>query len=221
MLAMWRSLSSMNVQAFSSISASIERNGSKSGRSTRRKSAAEAELFRSFTSDVENVPSRGGEGIRSKFNIDEEAQLLNKVKDIRDELKMIKTIFQTQREILECLSDFKAVVKDVDTRVKDVGRIDRYAYQTEEALKHLLDLKQKQANMQETHFLSIQNDQTAKQGQAITTFTIVTIVFAPLSFLTSFFAIEIEELARPMTLAFVLRIICESATQTVLQPIQH
>jgi hypothetical protein len=47
---------------------------------------------------------------------------------------MIKTIFQTQREILECLSDFKAIVKDVDTRVKDVGRIDRYAYQTEEAV---------------------------------------------------------------------------------------
>ncbi|KAL3477275.1 hypothetical protein BJX99DRAFT_226321 [Aspergillus californicus] len=79
----------------------------------------------------------------------------------------------------------------------------------------MLDLKQKQANAEEAHFLSVQNTESAKQGQAIMTFTIITIIFAPLSFLTSFFALEIVEFPK-LTVGFVLKIMFPVTAGVVL-----
>ena len=59
-------------------------------------------------------------------------------------------------------------------------------------LTHLLDLKQKHANAFEARFARDQAAFTGRQGQTIMVFTIVTIVFLPMSFIAAFFAIPIQ-----------------------------
>jgi hypothetical protein len=56
-----------------------------------------------------------------------------------------------------------------------------------------LDLKQKHANAFEARFARDQAALTARQGQTIMVFTIVTIIFLPLSFIAAVFAINIDE----------------------------
>jgi hypothetical protein len=60
----------------------------------------------------------------------------------------------------------------------------------------MLDLKQKHANAFEARFARDQAAGTARQSQTIMVFTIVTIIFLPLSFIASFFAININEFPR-------------------------
>jgi len=57
----------------------------------------------------------------------------------------------------------------------------------------MLDLKQKHANAFEARFARDQAAGTMRQGQTIMVFTIVTIVFLPLSFIAAFFAINVRE----------------------------
>lgn len=56
----------------------------------------------------------------------------------------------------------------------------------------LLDLKQKHANAFEARFARDQAAGTVRQGRTIMVFTIVTVIFLPLSFIAAFFAINVE-----------------------------
>ncbi|KAK3988464.1 hypothetical protein QBC44DRAFT_382394 [Cladorrhinum sp. PSN332] len=167
----------------------------------------ESKLFQEFSSSLKKEgkwdAKGGGE---ERYGIGKEVGLLEKVKDIRDELKIIRAVFETQKMVQEEPAVFPTLLFMVKKRLKDLERIDQQALEAQEALKHILDLKQKQANAEEAHFLNVQNIESAKQGQAIMTFTVVTIIFAPLSFLTSFFTVQITEFPQ-LTLGFVLGII--------------
>lgn len=74
-------------------------------------------------------------------------------------------------------------------------------------LMHLLDLKQKHCNALEARFAGKQAAVTAKQGQSILVFTIVTIVFLPLSFIASFFSIDIDRWDNGLTVGYVSKYI--------------
>ena len=60
-------------------------------------------------------------------------------------------------------------------------------------LTHLLDLKQKHANAIEARFARDQAALTGQQGQTIMVFTIVTVIFLPMSFIAAVFAIPIKD----------------------------
>jgi hypothetical protein len=60
-----------------------------------------------------------------------------------------------------------------------------------EALNHLLDLKQKQANALEARLARIGVESGAKQANTIMVFTVATIVFGSLSFVAAFFALNV------------------------------
>jgi hypothetical protein len=77
--------------------------------------------------------------------------------------------------------------------VKDVDRMDKQTERIYRSITDLLDLKQKHANAFEARFARDQAAGTTRQGKTIMMFTIVTIIFLPLSFIASFFAINIEE----------------------------
>lgn len=68
----------------------------------------------------------------------------------------------------------------------------RITYQSLQ-LTHLLDLKQKHANAFEARFARDQAAFTGRQGQTIMVFTIVTIVFLPMSFIAAVFTIPVSE----------------------------
>ena len=158
---------------------------------------------------------RGPLFVDKLLDIGQETDLLAETKDIRDELNMIAKVFEDQRHVLKELEDgicdiyfeeqqsqkgvkkrFQDQQKTITMHLKDIERMDKQVERTHSAIIGMLDLKQKHANAFEARFARDQAAGTAKQSQIIMVFTIVTIVFLPLSFIAAFFAINIEEFPR-------------------------
>jgi len=74
--------------------------------------------------------------------------------------------------------------------------MDKQTQRINEGIIDMLDLKQKHANAFEARFARDQATSTARQSQTIMVFTIVTIVFLPMSFIAAFFTINIQEFPR-------------------------
>ena len=146
------------------------------------------------------------------LDIGQETDLLAETKDIRDELNMISTVLQHQQHVLadfqEVISEifygqqrsqhevkkrFKEQQRTIDMHLKDINRMDKQAERIYASITDLLDLKQKHANAFEARFARDQAAGTTRQGKIIMVFTIVTVVFLPLSFITSFFSINIAQ----------------------------
>lgn len=146
------------------------------------------------------------------LDIGQETDLLAEAKDIRDELNMIRTVLEYQKQVLADLHDaiceiylgehksqnelkkkFREQQRIVEMHVKDVDRMDKQTERIYHSITDLLDLKQKHANAFEARFARDQAAGTARQGKTIMMFTVVTIVFLPLSFIASFFAINVQE----------------------------
>jgi Mg2+ and Co2+ transporter CorA len=81
----------------------------------------------------------------------------------------------------------------IDLSMIDLTRMDKQAESVNTNLTQVLDLKQKHANALEARFQRDQAQDTARQGQTIMIFTLVTIIFLPMSFIASFFAINIVD----------------------------
>jgi ankyrin repeat protein/Mg2+ and Co2+ transporter CorA len=146
------------------------------------------------------------------LDIGAETDLLAEIKDIRDELNMIAKVLEDQRSVLPDLElsitdiyreehksqldlkrRFKDQLKIVDIHLKDLKRMDTQAERIYKSITDLLDLKQKHANAFEARFARDQAAGTARQSQTIMVFTIVTIIFLPLSFIAAIFTINVEE----------------------------
>jgi Mg2+ and Co2+ transporter CorA len=146
------------------------------------------------------------------LDIGAETDLLAEIKDIRDELNMIAKVLEDQRNVLPDLEAsiidiyseehknqrdlkkrFKDVLKTIDTHIRDLERMDIQAERIYKSITDLLDLKQKHANAFEARFARDQAAGTARQSQTIMVFTIVTIIFLPLSFIAALFTINIRE----------------------------
>jgi len=93
-------------------------------------------------------------------------------------------------EVPEKCSQQRKLVK---LHLLDIERMSNEAMNVNRKLTQTLDLKQKHANALEARFARDQAQDTARQGQTIMVFTIVTIIFLPLSFMAAFFAINITE----------------------------
>ncbi|CZR55147.1 related to ankyrin repeat protein [Phialocephala subalpina] len=149
------------------------------------------------------------------LDIGQETNLLAETKDIRDELNMIVKVFEDQGHVLRSLQEaildiysdeqksqqsikkrFRDRLKTIDIHIKDIERMDRQAERIYKSVTDMLDLKQKHANVFEARFARDQAEVGARQSQTIMVFTIVTIVFLPLSFIAAFFAINIREFPR-------------------------
>jgi Mg2+ and Co2+ transporter CorA len=146
------------------------------------------------------------------LDIGEETDLLAEAKDIRDELNMIRTVLEHQKHVLQDFQEviceiyqgqhrsqhevkkrFKDQQRMIDMHLKDIERMDKQAERIYHSITDLLDLKQKHANAFEARFARDQAAGTTRQSKTIMVFTIVTIVFLPLSFITSIFTINMKE----------------------------
>ncbi|KAI0186800.1 hypothetical protein EV127DRAFT_500328 [Xylaria flabelliformis] len=136
--------------------------------------------------------------------ITEEAKSFKNVMDIRDELSMIESVVNEQEVAMTQLSDY------LDTRGKpakgsehDNDLSNRYSEDTKLThckLNHLLDIKLKRSSLEEagdTKKLAADTVERAKQSDKqsalLFAFTVVTIWFTPLSFVTGFFAIPSKD----------------------------
>ncbi|KAK8877584.1 ankyrin repeat protein [Apiospora arundinis] len=75
---------------------------------------------------------------------------------------------------------------------RDIQSMDEQAERLYQSLTDLLDLKQKHSNALEARFASEQAISAARSGQTVMVFTIVTIIFLPMSFISAYFGINID-----------------------------
>ena len=171
----------------------------------------------------------GGSGFPDALlDIGTETRLLAEIKDIRDELSIIAAILNNQMLILD---QFESQIVDelnpegsrkaaatiiweiqkrsrdqkrlFETHRKDIERMDRQAEIIYNSLRDLLDLKQKHSNALEARFARDHAAIAARQGQTIMMFTVVTIIFLPMSFIAAFFAINFDDWGGGLTLGYV------------------
>ncbi|KAK8001125.1 hypothetical protein PG991_013347 [Apiospora marii] len=85
------------------------------------------------------------------------------------------------------------LLNKVTSRIEELEELRRSAQSTSDSIKDLLALKQQQASVVQAWQAAQQTEETVAQGRSIMMFTVVTIVFAPLSFMTSVFGMNAME----------------------------
>ncbi|PSS02154.1 hypothetical protein BD289DRAFT_271467 [Coniella lustricola] len=103
--------------------------------------------------------------------------------------------------------DIRKRTLDQERRLKvhkrDIDVMDEQAERLYKSLTDLLDLKQKHSNALEARFASEQALAAAKEGQTIMVFTIVTIIFMPMSFIAAYFGISIDTWSDGLSSSYV------------------
>jgi len=146
------------------------------------------------------------------LDVREQVSLLTEAKDIRDEINIILHVLGEQRRVLgdDFITTFFGPDKNDATKVDatkawkephriinratdDFKKMDKQMKDIVDDLNHLLDLQQKQATVWEARSTREGARATSKQGSVMVIFTMVTIIFLPLSFCASFFALDISE----------------------------
>ncbi|KAL3496544.1 hypothetical protein BJX62DRAFT_232213 [Aspergillus germanicus] len=174
-------------------------------RSVRNSEAALFQKFQAFL-DAENRQSqsgtsRGAESDNHYHSIAAETRILQEVKDICNELNILKNLVEDQQRV--CIQATEVSLGAGHTRsrlstetpsevLREILGMIHETEGVQQAIDTLLDLKQKQANLNEAKSARKQAQDTAKQTDTIVVFAVVTIIFLPLSFLTSLFALNIS-----------------------------
>ncbi|PVH76685.1 hypothetical protein DL98DRAFT_464692 [Cadophora sp. DSE1049] len=118
--------------------------------------------------------------------------------DSRTSGKAIKRVDSIEREKMEksakwTLEFAHDLAADLDDRVTDLNNLRESAEHTEKALNELLGLKQQQASVVQARKSVQQTEETLRQGRSIMLFTIITIIFLPLSFGATVFGMNSHE----------------------------
>lgn len=107
------------------------------------------------------------------YDIMDETKGLREVKDICDELNILKVLTEDQEDVWKGLKDGQHVTFSYDTPAEireEIEEMIKEAKTVQKGLESLLNLKQKQANINEAKSMREQSD-------TIMVFTVVTIVF--------------------------------------------
>ncbi|KAJ4149121.1 hypothetical protein NW754_000560 [Fusarium falciforme] len=115
------------------------------------------------------------------------AKQLCDIKDIRDELNILKSIAAFQHKVQSNMAG-NGAKEELSSYylLRDIDELDKFADQTQEAVKTTLTL-------QESGIANWQASESFNQGKTVLVFTLVTVWFLPLSFLTSLFALDVEK----------------------------
>lgn len=110
-----------------------------------------------------------------------ETQLLDEVKDILDELNILKTLAQDQKVVDDLWKSFSKIpgnrhLSPLETK-EDIESMIEDAKSVQSAINTLLDLKQKEATILEAQA-------TRRQSDAVMVFTVVTIIFVSSTFIS-------------------------------------
>ncbi|KAK4164695.1 magnesium transport protein cora [Cladorrhinum sp. PSN259] len=169
------------------------------------------------------------------LNINPEGELLKEAKDIMDELHIMVRIKEQQKTVMmnlvrqiqgrsgpmftglhgsspdhlrvaqRVLAVDQRLLTEHGSRISELQALLQNAQLTSTGLKDLLTLKQQQASVIEAREAVKQAQLTLKQGQSIMIFTIVTIIFLPLSFFVGLFgmnSIEFNDGKLPLSREF-------------------
>ncbi|KAI0528419.1 hypothetical protein GGR58DRAFT_519073 [Xylaria digitata] len=147
------------------------------------------DILRKFVEQAERILDpkgefKGSHGSRQQRKATNDSSLSNAEKEER-----------RQRE--KAYRYFKQRVEEGQARAMDyiaeLKKLRESTKKTADDVLHLLSMKQQQASVFQAWQAMKQSDETIKQGRSIMTFTLVTIVFLPLSFLSSVFGMSNKE----------------------------
>ncbi|RBR13502.1 uncharacterized protein FIESC28_08130 [Fusarium coffeatum] len=143
--------------------------------------------YRSFT--VEELDRALGEG----------ASQLHRIKDVRDELNILKTIARYQLIVRSKMAGETRRREDLLAAyvLGDIIELDNNANQLHDAFISTISL-------QESELANFQAQQAVKQGKTVMVFTVVTVWFLPMSFLTSLFALDVSSFLQAPVWALVI-----------------
>lgn len=201
-----------NLRVFDMFDASIGMATSEEGKLTEALWIASAEasawLNNNQRDDVRDDPHF----VNQFLDLGLEIKVLSEAKDIRHELSVFEIVLNHQRIVIYDLQDcilgtdlkqpesraelkklFKEQQRSIEMNLRELDQMDKQAERIYISISSLLDLKQKQANPFEARLAREQGAGAARQSRTIMVFTIVTIIFLPLSFITSFFALNLAE----------------------------
>ncbi|CVK98105.1 uncharacterized protein FMAN_12205 [Fusarium mangiferae] len=131
-------------------------------------------------------------GSRKKKNTDELEAVLEgasdlacDIKDLRDELNILRSIVNSQETVQREMAGNPETFVGITGLYfrKDIEEMENVAKRTQESVDTIL-------NLAETEIANDQARQATKQGRTMMVFTVITIVFLPLSFLSSLFALS-------------------------------
>ncbi|KAM7208059.1 ankyrin-3 [Naviculisporaceae sp. PSN 640] len=148
----------------------------------------EADLFESFTKDNLKHQTEKGHMTNEKRSskISATADLLCLIKDIRDELRIIRALASYQKGVQEMLlGRGPDVQRSADFIIKEIDEMDRLARGVHSAVNATLTLQQSETAIS-------QSNEAVQQGRTLMVFTVTTILFLPMSFFTSLFAVNIS-----------------------------
>ncbi|PSN64066.1 hypothetical protein BS50DRAFT_97408, partial [Corynespora cassiicola Philippines] len=129
--------------------------------------------------------------------IDQALEILTDIKDIRNELSVLKSLAETQRLVWDQLLTATSTPATRPSQAARwsttdpayvLSRIDAlldHSAETHNNITSILDLEMNQLSVSEAEL-------ARKQGEILMVFTVVTIFFLPMSFLSSLFALNVE-----------------------------
>ncbi|KAL2834205.1 hypothetical protein BDW59DRAFT_137501 [Aspergillus cavernicola] len=126
------------------------------------------------------------------------------LRDIVDELGTIMKLLEQQTSTIKDMVKYfeyrgcgRRFIHASLTRLEEyrthITEMRENATAAQKAVENLLDLKQKQANVDESRLARWEAEVTQSQSRAVMVFTIFTVIFLPLSFFTSLFGINARE----------------------------
>ncbi|KAF2001481.1 hypothetical protein P154DRAFT_575199 [Amniculicola lignicola CBS 123094] len=135
------------------------------------------------------------------LDIRHDTELLIQIRDIRDEINIILSVLDIQSDMIKMIlhASYEHIWFTPDLWIRGIVQkpmrkfrhLDKRSAAIQEKLEALMDVKQKAANAWEARSARELANEATKQGNTMLVFTIVTIVFLPLSFMSSFFALSI------------------------------
>lgn len=134
----------------------------------------------------------------------DDLSVLLEFRDIEDELSTILKLLDQQGAVIESMIKYfdqtgcgKVFLDTAQLRIDEyrtqIGEMKENSHLAQKAVETLLDLKQKQANVDEAKIARWQAEATQSQSRSVMVFTIFTVIFLPLSFFTSLFGINARE----------------------------
>lgn len=161
----------------------------------------------STLSAVHNYLEADRNGLKTKEQKNKELEFIHHVSDIHSELDMIQAILNQQKEVMDkFLADtqeerdaetsskaqkvWEEVVQarqNIDQYINRINKIHKDAERAEKTIDSFLNLQRTYANIEDT-----QNNMLV--GLAALAFAIVTVIFTPLGFMTSLFALPVREI---------------------------
>ncbi|KAJ8133086.1 hypothetical protein O1611_g544 [Lasiodiplodia mahajangana] len=165
----------------------------------------ETRLLDDFTSNIRSVISDLGSTVPQKtadlefqarqqvknnfLSIQKASELLKQIKDIRDELNMLKSILTQQKGVWNELRDTQSEehnLRGPAYAINSVDEMDAQAARVQSAVLSTLDLEQNKASIQEAMTSREQAQESIRQGRTLMAFTVL-----PGSFLVALFALNI------------------------------